>query len=185
MAVVVNVVGAVAGLTTVSSADKGILPVASPLGGLYRCRDVLDLKHRTESPTHNTPIRIFFGSGSNLDAAHAKLEQWLLRMGKKENMHIYVDGHPSTENEQTCTLRNLARHKALLKADESVRIPGGSEYVPNKPHLAIETNLKIIKDLPVAKEGEASIVQQYLANPRVKRQTDKELTQWTEHSYTT
>ncbi|KAG0254341.1 hypothetical protein DFQ27_006905 [Actinomortierella ambigua] len=82
--------------------------------------------------------------------------------------------------EKTAVLEALGLSAIQLTA---LAILSDNDYVPNIPHLAFETNLKIIKGLPAGNEGEVGIVQQYLAHPQVKRQTDKEITQWTEHSY--
>ncbi|KAF9383425.1 hypothetical protein CPC16_008919 [Podila verticillata] len=60
----------------------------------------------------------------------------------------------------------------------ALAILSGNDYINNIPHLAINTNAKLIKDMH---GDEHSIVQQYLAHPRVVRQMNKEDGDWTEH----
>ncbi|KAG0222030.1 hypothetical protein BGW42_006962, partial [Actinomortierella wolfii] len=79
--------------------------------------------------------------------------------------------------EKSAILETLGLSPAQLTA---LAILSGNDYIKNIPYLAFETNLKLIKDF----EGdEKSIVQQYLAHDKVKRQIGRDESSWTEQSY--
>ncbi|KAG0220495.1 hypothetical protein BGW41_007888, partial [Actinomortierella wolfii] len=78
---------------------------------------------------------------------------------------------------KSAILETLGLSPAQLTA---LAILSGNDYIKNIPYLAFETNLKLIKDF----EGdEKSIVQQYLAHDKVKRQIERDESSWTEQSY--
>ncbi|KAG0041871.1 hypothetical protein BGZ83_001203 [Gryganskiella cystojenkinii] len=70
--------------------------------------------------THNTPIRYIYSGTSDLEVAHSKLEQWLLKIGSKESMRLYIDGMPAAEKEETHASRHQVRQKALIKAAPAI-----------------------------------------------------------------
>ncbi|KAI1297000.1 hypothetical protein EDD11_007313 [Mortierella claussenii] len=70
--------------------------------------------------THNTPIRYYYSNPTDLDAAHGKLEQWLLKIGDKDRMRFYIDGLSAAEKKQTHANRHQSRQKALIKAAAAV-----------------------------------------------------------------
>ncbi|KAI1290717.1 hypothetical protein EDD11_009077 [Mortierella claussenii] len=70
--------------------------------------------------THNTPTRYYQSNPTDMDAAHGKLEQWLLKIGDKDKMRFYIDGLPAAEKKQTHANRHQSRQKALIKAAAAV-----------------------------------------------------------------
>ncbi|KAF9367542.1 hypothetical protein CPB97_005628 [Podila verticillata] len=79
--------------------------------------------------------------------------------------------------EKGTLLRDLGLSMTQLTA---LAILNRNDYISNIPHLVINTNAKLIKDMH---GDEHSIIQQYLTHPHVIWQMNKEDGDWTEHSY--
>lgn len=70
--------------------------------------------------TLNTSIRYIYSNPTDLQEAHGQLEQWLFKIGNKDNIRFYVDGKPAVEKKQTHANRHQVRQKSLVKADAAL-----------------------------------------------------------------
>ncbi|KAF9093165.1 hypothetical protein BGX27_001653, partial [Mortierella sp. AM989] len=68
----------------------------------------------------STISKIRVNQPTDLNAAHSKFEQWLLKIGDKVKLRFYIDGMPRAEKQQTHTNCHQVRQKALIKADSAI-----------------------------------------------------------------
>lgn len=97
--------------------EKGLLPESQEKISLVSAES----KIRVDvCATHYTSIRRIYNNLADPDAAYAKLEQWLVKDGNKENTRFYVDGKPALEKQQTHADRHQCRQNALTKANTAI-----------------------------------------------------------------
>lgn len=97
--------------------EKGLLPDSQDKVSLVSAES----KIRVDvCSIHYTSIRRIYSNPTDLNAAHAKLEQWLLKDGDKGDTRFYVDGMPAVEKKQTHDDRHQSRQNALIKASTTI-----------------------------------------------------------------